>query len=248
LPFHLFVPINNFAEEEINFAVQQTIDRIIFLRIAEDRGVEQYDSLKKCISDHHPADSIYYKNLFQLFERADEKYNSGLFDFDKDTISATLNIENKTLKAIITELYYPGQYDFSAMPIEILGSAYEQFLGKTIRITSRHSVKIEEKPEVRKTGGVYYPPQYIVDYIVQNTVGKLLESKTPKEATKIKIVDPACGSGNFLLGAYQYLLDWHLNFYAQNKVTPSRGFKTDVLTPDGKLTTSEKKRILLNNI
>jgi predicted RNA methylase len=98
---------------------------------------------------------------------------------------------------------------------------------------------------------VYYTPQYVVDYIVQNTVGKLLDGKTPKDATKIKIVDPACGCGNFLLGAYQYLLDWHLNFYTQytqNKINRPRGLKTDVLTPDGKLTTSEKKRILLNNI
>ncbi|MBK8482798.1 MAG: N-6 DNA methylase [Saprospiraceae bacterium] len=105
----------------------------------------------------------------------------------------------------------------------------------------------KKKPEVRKAGGVYYTPQYIVEYIVKNTVGKLIEGKKPKEIEKIKIVDPACGSGSFLIGAYQYLLDWHKNFYSDNG-KPSKGKKDNPLTPEGNLTTSEKKRILLNNI
>jgi len=40
------------------------------------------------------------------------------------------------------------------MPADILGSVYERFLGKTIRLTEAHHAKIEEKPEVRKAGGV----------------------------------------------------------------------------------------------
>ncbi|MBK6878473.1 MAG: N-6 DNA methylase [Ignavibacteria bacterium] len=135
------------------------------------------------------------------------------------------------------------------LPVEILGSAYEQFLGKVIRIDKSHKAKIEEKPEVRKAGGVYYTPQYIVDYIVKNTVGKLVENKTPNEVSKLKIVDPACGSGSFLLGAYQFLLDWHKEIYSkETKHSSRRGTKGDVLTAEGSLTTSEKKRILLNNI
>ncbi|MBP9890059.1 MAG: N-6 DNA methylase, partial [Leptospiraceae bacterium] len=105
---------------------------------------------------------------------------------------------------------------------------------------------IKEKPEVRKAGGVYYTPEYIVDYIVKQTVGKLIEDKTPKEVEKIKVVDPACGSGSFLIGAYQHLLDWHKNYYAKNK--KSWTLKDSPLTPEGNLTTGEKKRILLNNI
>lgn len=230
-------------EDEINFAVQQTIDRIIFLRIAEDRGVEPYGTLKETIKSGE-----LYQNLFRQFEQADEKYNSGLFDFKKDKISKTLSIENKIVKTIINELYYPeSPYEFSVLSVEILGSAYEQFLGKVIRITPGHIAKVEEKPEVRKAGGVYYTPQYVVDYIVKNTVGKLIEDKTPKEISKIKIVDPACGSGSFLIGAYQYLLDWHKNYYTDNGKI-SKGSKNNPLTPEGNLTTAEKKRILLNNI
>jgi len=236
-------------EDEINFTVQQTIDRIVFLRFAEDRGVEPYGNLQNSVKS-----GDFYNNLLRLFAEADDKYNSGLFDFNKDKISLQLKIDNKVIKNIISELYYPGPYAFNAMPVEILGTAYEQFLGKVIRITPSHQAKIEEKPEVRKAGGVYYTPQYIVDYIVKNTVGKLTEGKTPVEISKIKIVDPACGSGSFLLGAYQFLLDWHKNYYhtlPPNLGAPrvvGRGLKTDVLTPDGNLTTAEKKRILLNNI
>jgi len=230
-------------EDEINFAVQQTIDRIIFLRIAEDRNIEPYGNLK-----HVLAHGDYYPNLFDQFKKADEKYNSGLFDFSKDRICERLKIDNKIIKTIINELYYPEcPYEFSVLSVEILGSAYEQFLGKVIRITPAHHAKIEEKPEVRKAGGVYYTPQYIVDYMVKNTVGKLIEEKTPEEVSKIKIVDPACGSGSFLIGAYQYLLDWHKNYYSVSG-KPSKGKKDNPLTPDGYLTTAEKKRILLNNI
>jgi len=230
-------------EDEINFIVQQTIDRIIFLRIAEDRGVEPYGTLK-----HSIRQGTLYQNLFELFRKADEKYNSGLFDFKKDKISQDVVIENKVIKTIINELYYPEcPYEFSVLSVEILGSAYEQFLGKVIRITPAHHAKIEEKPEVRKAGGVYYTPQYIVDYIVKNTVGKLIEGKTPKEISKIKILDPACGSGSFLIGAFQYLLDYHKDYYSDNG-KPSKGKKDNPLTPDGHLTTAEKKKILLNNI
>lgn len=230
-------------EEELNYVVQLTIDRLIFLRIAEDRGVEQYGQLKNSVNQKGEA----YQNLFYNFKKADEKYNSGLFDFKKDTISEKLQIDNKVIKTIVNEMYYPEcPYEFSVISVEILGSAYEQFLGKVIRITPAHHAKIEDKPEVRKAGGVYYTPQYVVDYIVKNTVGKLIEGKTPKQIEKIKIADPACGSGSFLIGAYQYLLDYHKNYYTENGT--KKGKKDSPITLDGNLTSSEKKRILLNNI
>lgn len=230
------------TEDELNFVVQQTIDRVIFLRIAEDRGIEPYGSLMDTIKQGGN-----FKNLFHLFGQADQKYNSGLFDLKKDTLSKALTIEDKTLKKIIYELYYPeSPYEFSVLSVEILGSAYEQFLGKVIRIDKNRRAKIEEKPEVRKAGGVYYTPQYIVDYIVKITVGKLVDGKTPREIEAVKIVDPACGSGSFLIGAYQYLLDYHKNYYTGQGMKP--GKKESPVTPEGNLTSNEKKRILLNNI
>jgi hypothetical protein len=237
--------------DELNYAVQKTIDRIIFLRMCEDRGVETYGLLRKSAEKGEV-----YHNLFDLFHTADEKYNSGLFDFKEDRITRELTIDNKVLKTIIGELYYPKcEYEFSVMPADILGSVYERFLGKTITLTAGHHARVEEKPEVRKAGGVYYTPKYIVDYIVENTMGKLLEGKSPKDVEKLRICDPACGSGSFLIGAYQYLLDWHLRYYTGqgDKETGRQGdlekrsFST-FITPDGNLTTAEKKRILLNHI
>lgn len=239
------------SEEELNFIVQHTIDRIIFLRIAEDRSAEPYGGLATDIKS-----GTFYQNLLYRFHQADQKYNSGLFDFQKDKISEKITIDNKVIKEIISELYYPiCPYEFSVLSVEILGSAYEQFLGKQITLSKNGKAVIEEKPEVRKAGGVYYTPQYIVDYIVNNTIGKLTspnpskggENITPKEVSRIKIVDPACGSGSFLLGAYQFLLNWHKDFYTQNGKV-SKGNKDNPLTPTGELTTAEKKRILLNNI
>ena len=227
-----------FDEDELNFVVQQTLDRIIFLRICEDRSIEPYGRLKDCLNR-----GDYYENLLLEFKQADDKYNSGLFNFKKDKLSNQIKINNKTLKSIINQLYYPEcPYEFSVLSVEILGSAYEQFLGKTITINNRGKAVIELKPEVRKAGGVYYTPQYVVEYIVANTIGKLCENKTPNQVTEIKIVDPACGSGSFLLGAYQYLLNWHKDYYLKNP------HKKNPITPEGNLTTPEKKKILLNNI
>ena len=88
-----------------------------------------------------------------------------------------MTLTTKYLKEIIGGLYYPEcPYEFSVFPADILGQVYEQFLGKVIRLTAGHQAKVEDKPEVKKAGGVFYTPTYIVDYIVKNTVGKLLAS------------------------------------------------------------------------
>jgi type I restriction-modification system DNA methylase subunit len=235
---------------DLNFAVQKTIDRILFLRICEDRGIERNEQLLGLING-----SRIYPRLFELFEKADEKYNSGIFHFrmekdrpeSPDELSANLKVDDDVLKKIIKDLYYPCPYEFSIMPAEILGNVYEQFLGKVIRLTASHQAKVEEKPEVKKAGGVYYTPSYIVDYIVKNTVGKLCEGKTPKQIEKLKILDPACGSGSFLIGAYKYLLDYHRDYYEKE----ASKYKKVIYQGKGGLwflTIAEKKRILLNNI
>lgn len=243
----------NLGVRELNFCVQKTIDRIIFLRMCEDRGIESYGQLQSIAEKDH-----IYENLCKIFKKADEKYNSGLFHFRKekerntlpDELTLSLSIDDAILKNIFRHLYYPNcPYEFSVLPPEILGNVYEQFLGKVIRLTGGHRAKIEEKPEVKKAGGVYYTPTYIVDYIVQNTVKKLCDGKTPKQISNIRILDPACGSGSFLLGAYSYLLQYHLDYYAQQKNT--KRFKDEIYqTTDRQwfLTIKEKKRILLNNI
>ena len=260
---------NTLTVRDLNEAVQRTIDRIIFLRIAEDRGIEEYGSLRGICNGPNT-----FIRLRELFYKADERYNSGIFHFrhekgeaePPDSLTISLVIDDKPLKDILKRLYYPDSpYEFSVLPADILGQVYEQFLGKVIRLTSGHRPVIEDKPEVKKAGGVFYTPTYIVDYIVRNTVGALLGAPrsggasaaptkpiTPNEAAKLRILDPACGSGSFLLGAYQYLLDWHLTWYVDNSPEKWAKARKPVLH-QGKggawhLTTAERKRILLNNI
>ena len=135
-----------------------------------------------------------------------------------------VSVSNKVVQAVITDLQPENSpYNFAVLPVEILGTIYERFLGRVVRTTEKQ-VKIEEKPEVRKAGGVYYTPQYIVDYIVENTLGEKLgmmndelgmKNLTPAEVSKIKILDPSCGSGSFLLGAYDKLIEWHKDYFAR---------------------------------
>lgn len=240
------------GQRELNFAVQRIIDRIIFLRICEDRGIE----------DEHRLDTIangpnVYGRLCDYFIQADSRYNSGLFHFKTekgrseapDDLTLSLQIDDRPLKQIVKNLYYPDSpYEFSVLGADILGQVYERFLGKIIRLTAGHQAKVEEKPEVRKAGGVYYTPTHIVDYVVKHTVGKLVEGKTPKQVEKLRILDPACGSGSFLIAAYQYLLDWHRDYYVN--AGPKKHVREihQITGGDWRLATTERKRILLNNV
>jgi type I restriction-modification system DNA methylase subunit len=240
------------TQRELNFAVQRTIDRIIFLRMCEDRGIEPYGQLQALLNGENT-----YARLRYLYGIADDRYNSGLFHFKSergraeapDGLTLTLTIDDRVLKDIIRRLYYPeSPYEFSVLGADTLGNVYEQFLGKVIRLTPGHRAVVEEKPEVKKAGGIYYTPAYIVDYIVKNTVGKLCEGKSPKQIAKLKILDPACGSGSFLIGAYACLLNHHRDWYVKDD--PQKHTK-EIYQGMGSqwfLTTQEKKRILLNNI
>jgi hypothetical protein len=164
------------STRELNFAVQRTIDRLIFLRICEDRGIEHYAFLQSLMNGERV-----YPRLVKHFRDADDRYNSGLFHFragrrdmtemsdisdrvpshnrepqrtePPDLLTLELDIDDKPLKEIIGSLYYPDcPYEFSVLPADILGQVYEQFLGKVIRLTAGHQAKIEEIPEVHKTG------------------------------------------------------------------------------------------------
>lgn len=250
----------------LNEAVQKTIDRIVFLRICEDRGIEDYARLQALLNG-----SAVYPRLCQLFEQADDRYNSGLFHFHQergrteppDAWTLSLQIDDKPLKEILRRLYYPDSpYEFSVLPADILGQVYEQFLGRVIRLTSAGRAKVEAKPEVKKAGGVFYTPTYIVRYIVENTLGPLLADLEPHEAAgrtattfvparnarPLKVLDPACGSGSFLLEAYQFLLDWYRDRYIAQGPERHGVRLYQRGAGDYRLTTAERKRILLDHI
>lgn len=260
---------NELSERHLNHSVQALIDRIIFLRICEDRGTEEFGRLLKLRND---ADL--YPALVELFHAADERYNSGLFHFkpersrasEPDTLATGLRVSGRILKRIIGDLYYPSQYEFRVFPLDVLGQVYERFLGDVITLSKTgKTVTIEPKPEVRKAGGVYYTPTYIVDYIVGHTVGELVKGKQPHEvagrtektfkpskgAHPIRVLDPACGSGSFLLGAYQFMLNWYRDQYALAPERWLRGAEPTIWQAgerDYRLTISERKRILLDHV
>jgi len=232
----------------LNSAVQKIIDRIIFLRIAEDKDIEDEDLLKTVVQTGN-----IYEKLNLLFIKANTKYDAGLFTSDDWLIA--LKVDDKILSSIVNSLYYPEcNYSFRVLPLEILGRIYEKFLGKTVRfrnVAGSHTAIIEEKPEVRKAGGVFYTPQYIVEYIVQNTVGRIIGGKTPEEVSKVKICDPACGSGSMLVGAYQYLLKYHLDYWSEGgnvKKALKNSLVFQVKENEYKLTIDYKQQILQNNI
>lgn len=253
----------------LNDAVQRTIDRIIFLRIAEDRGFENYKQLHALMNG-----GDVYARLTKHFKEADARYNSGLFHFSSepgrdnpDRYSLTMKVDDDKLKHIIKRLYYPeSPYEFSVLPADILGQVYEQFLGKVITLTPNHRAKVEEKPEVKKAGGVYYTPTYIVDYIVKHTIGELVKDKSPEDIMgkgkgnrPLTVLDPACGSGSFLLGAYQFLLDWFLEQYKKDtkKYTKGKAPRIFQFVPKNAragddatfvLTLDERKRILIDHV
>jgi adenine-specific DNA-methyltransferase len=107
--------------------------------------------------------------------------------------------------------------------------------------------------KVRKAGGVFYTPRYVVDYIVEKTLGPLLEGRSPAQVEQLKILDPACGTGCFLLPAYERLLSWHLDWYV-SQPKPERFLRgpDPLLSQDAQgryvLCLPERKRILSNNI
>jgi len=257
---------------ELNEAVQRIIDRLIFIRNLEDREIEPENTLLDLVSLTPDLSRGLYGKLIPFFLKLNDKYNGLLF---KPHFSENLIIDDKVIKDIIKNMCYPvSPFQFDIIEPEILGRIYERFLGSKIRLTENHQAKVEEKPEVRHAGGVYYTPQYIVDYIVENTVGNVLNRRlhlnrrfkssvqcesamTPEEIAgdnglkPIAILDPACGSGSFLIGAFQYLIDYHKNWYATAPKNIQKKYKDDFyVTADGeiKLTLSKKSNILKNNI
>jgi type I restriction-modification system DNA methylase subunit len=227
------------SEAELNFLVQRLINRIIFLRICEDRELERYKTLYEVTN---------YDELKRLFQDADRRYNSGLFDFVEDRLSLDVDLDGDVLVDIFKELYYPqSPYAFSVVEANVLGEIYELFLGREIRLTPP-AVEIVEKPEVVASGGVVPTPTFIVENIVARTIAPQVDGKSPLQLTNYRVADICCGSGTFLLGAFDYLLNHYLEWYLDDGAEKH----TDKLY-QGKqgiwyLSLTEKQRILLAHI
>jgi type I restriction-modification system DNA methylase subunit len=290
----------------LNEAAQRILDRLVFLRICEDRGIDTGTLLSTQLRDwyHHqdarprlkrgafdarktslfpdtvdeeppspryapPAEGGLYRVFVAHVRALDQRppsyqpfFNGQLF---KPHFSEDLVVGDEWLANFIDDLTADDEgYNFADIKVEILGDAYERFLGKVLRPQGRGAT-IEEKPEVRKAGGVYYTPRYIVDYIVEQTVGRQLEGKLPAQVAKLRFLDPACGSGSFLIRVYERVMEHHLRHFTQRvrefqeRATLENTPLEKLLRPhredyyldaagNVRLTTRLKRQILQNNV
>jgi type I restriction-modification system DNA methylase subunit len=235
---------------DLNESIQRILDRILFVRISEDRDIDTGRPLELILSDWEAmrfGRPSLYSRLIVHFNRLDEAFNGALFKSGHE--SETLNVSDEYLAELIRDLSSEDSpYLFSTLPVEILGSVYERFIGKVVRVTKAGRLKIELKPEVRKAGGVYYTPRYIVNHIVEATVGRLINGKRPKEVERIKILDPACGSGSFLIRAFESVCEQYIRWYLAHPKERRDELCYIDETGSLRLTTHLKRQIMLNNI
>ena len=230
------------TSEELTYAVQLFLCRIIFLRICEDRDIEKYQTLQK-LNRENTFDAL----MLEL-RRADAFYDSGIFRLLDDE-PLGIRISDDVIKSIVQELYYPqSPYTFSVVETEVLGQIYEQFLGEEIHLGDAVP-EIVEKPETAAAGGVVPTPQYIVDAIAQRALLPALTDKTHQDLIGFTIADVCCGSGTFLLTAYDALLDHYRQLQAQESLSSSLSSQAHrVNEQQAPLTFAAKRKILTDHI
>jgi len=199
--------------------IQRIVDRLIFVRKCEDVGINP-DELTLEEITHNPYGKAHLK-LKEIFKRYNEVYNGGLFAVGFDNDCDKITIDGEIVQKLIRLLYVSKDrqyvYNFDWIDADILGQVYEQYLGKILSQTRSGKSKLTNGQTHRKEQGIYYTPTYIVDYIVANTLGELLRNKKI-DAKKIKVLDPACGSGSFLIKAFDYLKEHYYSNDADAKL------------------------------
>ncbi|MBE0519412.1 N-6 DNA methylase [Candidatus Bathyarchaeota archaeon] len=229
------------TEEELDESVQRVLDRLIFIRNCEDRELEAKTLISSMREWESRGKGQLIKSLREVFASFDKKYNSKIF---AKHLCDDLEVDNEVLQQLIRGLYYTKDrfftisYDFSAIDADVLGNIYEQYLSHILRKTEKRA-KLTESRVHRKKQGIYYTPTYIVDYIVRNTLGELLKDEQVN-VEKIRVLDPACGSGSFLIKAFDVLNEYYLKNdkdYAQSQLD----LKTGAIF-------TKKVKILQNNI
>jgi type I restriction-modification system DNA methylase subunit len=227
---------SKYKDEEIEEIVQKIIDRLIFIRKIEDLQITE-PILKSLLRQNRPN---VYKELKVIFKQFNEDYNSKLFgESEKDEHEADkIDVGNKATSQVIEGMYKPSgrtvEYNFAVIDADILGNIYERYLGYILK---KH--KIVEGHAHRKEQGIYYTPTYIVDYIVRNTLGEILKDKKINPE-KLHILDPACGSGSFLIKSFDYL-----NSYWKTKEGKQTQTKLDL---ENGVTFTRKTQIVKDNI
>jgi len=232
-----------FDGETLTEVTQRTLDRLVFLRFLEDKSIEP----NYYVSEFGDKGNVWHE-FIALSRHLDNIYNGIVFKKHNILDKPTFKVDEIQFADLCEELaHINSPYDFNSIPIHILGNIYERFLGKVIVVTDKRA-RVVEKPEARKAGGVYYTPEYIVRYIVDNAVGRLIAGKSPGQIAAMRFADVACGSGSFLIAMYDLLLRYHRDWYNQN---PDKAKKAGCVERDDgywHLSLKQKREILLNNI
>jgi len=225
----------NLTSDELDESVQHMIDRLIFIRTVEDREIEPRRLLTLAREDNK---GNLWKKLSQLYRDFDEMYDSNLFathDCEK------LVIDDDILETVIKRLHetddHTIRYNFAAIDADVLGNVYEQYLSHILKKTKKSAI-LQDGSAKRKEEAIYYTPTYVVDYIIKNTVGVLVKDKN-QNYKKLKIIDPSCGSGSFLIKALDYLISFDAD------IEKFQELKTELY---GKGLTTERFYYLKNNI
>lgn len=200
----------NYSIEVMNDYIQEFINRIIFIRICEDRNLPLYKNLKDILDNGNDA----IKELDKIFKEADKKYNSGLFN--SKGISFDLN--NEIIRDIIKVLYYPqSPYKFDLIKPNILGEIYELFLAEHLVI--RNNQVILESKDENLHRDIVTTPLEIVKYMVERTCSESCGNKTPQQILEMSFADISCGSGIYLIETYDWLMRYVTNWYIDNDKT-----------------------------
>lgn len=212
---------NHLSAQEIGRRVQKILNALLFLRVCEDRAISKYKNLYESASN---------KALIEAFRRADKFYNAGLF-----TVLEQTQFSDDALLRIIEEMYWPSsQYAFGLLDSQILSELYEQYLGERVAISSEGIVTLETKPEVMHTGGVVSTPYCLVKEIVKEALQEVPPDLFSEPGTHYKILDPATGSGLFLIEAFRQLIEqWEaqgftVNFEARRRLVVRIIFGIDI--------------------
>ncbi len=204
---HVLKEGDKISLDKLKSAVQRILDRLIVVRYAEDRLIlDNPDNLKSLYEgwlSTRPYSSL-RNSLMDFFKGFDKIHNSKLFE--EGHICEEVEIGSEVLGKIVEDLY---DINFRKFDFDILGNTYETYLGHTLYSKEDGTLDLKPSQATRKKSGIYYTPPYVVDYIVKNTVGELLKRKKPDEVQKIKVLDPACGSGSFLIKAFDYFKDYY---------------------------------------
>lgn len=207
---------SNLDFDKLTVAVQRILDRLILVRYADDKEVLlSYDVIDAILSNYRKRGAYAHsddlmKDFIDLSHRMDERHNTTLFQ--PGHICEQVSIPNDALERIMEEM---NNISFRKFTSDVFGNTYEAYLGTKL-VLKGGEIKSEARRDIRKAGGIFYTPPIIVHYIVDNTLGRLLDEFENQygihaidKAKEIKVLDPACGSGSFLIYAYQVLA----NFY-----------------------------------